>query len=187
VNDTDLDEILVDTLQRHAATALPLPGDPAARVDRRAAHRRHRYIAAIATPTAAAAAVAAVVLLGPAHPDAGVPVSPAIPTTTSPSGSAGRPSVDRPVPAAALAQLQAAVHQLTEPMPGRSAALRARLTHYQVDSWRSADDFTLLVVLDLHFPSQAAGAWNQGANARFVHFSRGSRSQSYRLEWATGP
>jgi hypothetical protein len=187
VNDTDLDELLADTLHRHAAGTLPLPGDPAARIERRAARRRRRIIAAVAAPMAAAAAVAAIVLQGPSDPDAIAPIPPAT-QTPSPTAPSGRPSVDRPVPTTAVAQLRAAVHQLTEPMPGRPAALRARLTHYQVDSWRSADDFTLLVSLDLHFPSRAAAlAWNQGANARFVHFSRGSETQTYRLQWASGP
>jgi hypothetical protein len=54
-----------------------------------------------------------------------------------------------------------------------------------VDSWRSLDDFTLLVTLDLHFPPHGALAWNQGRNERFVHFSRGSHAQTYQLEWAT--
>jgi hypothetical protein len=95
-------------------------------------------------------------------------------------------STDRPVPAAAVARLQSEVQQLTEPAPGTPAALTARLVHYQVDSWRSPNDFTLLVRLDLRFPPDAGTAWNQGSNARFVHFTRRPSSGGYQLEWATG-
>jgi hypothetical protein len=201
VNDTDLDELLADTLHRHAARALPLPGDPAVWVARRAARRRRRIVAAVAAPVAAAAAFAGFALLGSFHTAAVLPVPPAthaptptasaaIPQPTNPvpeetGHSSDEPSVVRHVPAAGLKRLRAAVHQLTEPMPGRPAALRARLVHYQVDSWRSPDDFTLLVTLDLHFPPQTALAWNEGSNGRFVHFSRGPHSQTYQLEWAT--
>jgi hypothetical protein len=157
-------------------------------------------VAAVAAPAAAAAAFAGFAMLGSFHTDAVRPVPPAthaptptasadivqptnpVPETGHPSDE---PSVVRHVPAAGLELLRAAVHQLTEPMSGRPAALRARLVHYQVDSWRSSDDFTLLVTLDLHFPPHAALAWNEGGNARFVHFSRGPHTQTYQLEWAT--
>jgi hypothetical protein len=182
MNDHDLDQLLVETLHRHAATALLLPGDPAARVSRRATRRRRRVVAAVAGPLAVAAAVAAFTLLGP--PD--VPVPPATRPPTPTAAATGRPVLDRTVPAAALARLQAAVHQLTEHTPGRPAALQARLVHYQVDSWRSEDDFTLLVTLDLRFPPDAAVAWDQGTNARFVRFSKAA-SGHYQLAWATSP
>lgn len=116
---------------------------------------------------------------GTTHPDT---VDPATPQTTS-----GRPSADRPVPRAAIARLEADVHQLTEPAAGRPAALRARLLAYQVDNWRSSNDFTLLVSLDLRFAPGTAMAWNNGPNDRFVHFTLEPGTGTYQLEWATGP
>lgn len=105
----------------------------------------------------------------------------------TPQVTPGRQPLDRPVPGAAIARLEAAVHQLTEPAPGMPVALRARLVHYQVDSWRSSDDFTLLVSLDLRFKPGTQMAWNNGANDRFVHFTRKPTTGTYHLEWATGP
>jgi hypothetical protein len=142
--------------------------------------------AAVTVAAAAAVAVAAVALLDPSDNEALLPVPPAAQTLT-PTAPSGRPSLDRQIPTPALVRLRAAVHQLTEPVPGRPAALRARVVHYQVDSWQSSDDFTLLVTLDLHFPPQAGVAWNEGMNGRFVQFGRESKTQTYRLGWATSP
>ena len=151
-------------------------------------------MAGVAIPVAAAVAVAAFALLGPSRTDAD-PSAP--PATQQPSDAAshepppatasGRPSVDQPVPPAAVARLRAAVQQLTNPMPGRPTALQARLIDYQVDSWQSSNDFTLFVSLELHFAPGSATAWNEGHNDRFVRFSRQSGSQIYQLEWATAP
>jgi hypothetical protein len=195
MNDNDLDQLLVDTLHRHAAGALPLPGDPATRVAERARRRRRRILAAVAAPVAVAAAVAAFTLLGPFHTGLVAPLPPATHAPTTPTATdaptptataTGRPALDRPVPPAGLARLRAAVRQLTQPAPGMPTALRARLVHYQVDSWHSPDDFTLFVTLDLQFPPDAAVAWDQGTNARFVHFTK-TPSGTFQLAWATSP
>ena len=92
----------------------------------------------------------------------------------------------RHVPATAVEQLRSDVRRLTEPMTGRPAALRARLLGYQVDSWRSRHDFTLLVSVRLRFRRHEQLAWNQGVNARFVTFTRQAGTRTFRLEWASG-
>lgn len=61
---------------------------------------------------------------------------------------------------------------------------RARLE--EVHDWRSADDFTLLLALDLHFAGDP-GAWGEGANERFVTFTRTTPGQAWALSLATGP
>jgi hypothetical protein len=53
-----------------------------------------------------------------------------------------------------------------------------------ISSWRSADDFTLEVSLDLHFRG-TVGSWDQGENDRFVTLTR--TGDSYRLSFATSP
>lgn len=105
---------------------------------------------------------------------------------THPSATPAPAAADQHVPATAVEQLRADVRRLTEPMTGRPAALRARLLGYQVDSWRSRHDFTLLVSLRLHFRPHEQLAWNQGVNARFVTFTRQPGSRTFRLEWASG-
>jgi hypothetical protein len=53
-------------------------------------------------------------------------------------------------------------------------------------SWKSANDFTLLVSLDLHFDGWR-GAWNKGKNERFVTFTRTSHGLPFLMTLNTGP
>jgi hypothetical protein len=57
---------------------------------------------------------------------------------------------------------------------------------YQPYRWVSQDDFTLLVILDLHFAG-TPGAWNSGSNGRFVTFTRQAGQSHYLMYFATGP
>ncbi len=55
-------------------------------------------------------------------------------------------------------------------------------------TWKSADDFTALVTMDLHFRGDAA-RWNMtdGLNDRFFTFTRANAGDAYRMRQATGP
>jgi hypothetical protein len=53
-------------------------------------------------------------------------------------------------------------------------------------SWKSANDFTLLMSLDLHFDGWH-GAWNEGKNDRFVTFTRATLGQPFLMALNTGP
>jgi hypothetical protein len=57
---------------------------------------------------------------------------------------------------------------------------------YRPDRWVSQDNFTLLVLLELHF-SGLPGAWNSGANGRFVTFTRQAGHSHYLMYFATSP
>lgn len=61
-----------------------------------------------------------------------------------------------------------------------------KVTAVRLATWRSADDFTLMVDLDLYFDGDP-GAWTNGRNTRFVSATRASASAPFRLELATGP
>ncbi len=139
-----------------------------------------------------AATVAVVVLVGlgpvtscsdaPSRPaSSGAPSS--VGTTSAVPSTSATPA--RTVPAAALRSVRKAVHGLVGG-PG-SAPVRARLVDRRVQSWRSADDFTLLVTLSLHFPTADTGAWSEGTNERFVHVTRSPGADAYQLTWATSP
>lgn len=52
--------------------------------------------------------------------------------------------------------------------------------------WVSDDDFTLLVILDLHFAG-SPGAWSPGRNGRFIAFTRNAGHGQYLMYFATGP
>jgi len=174
----------------------------------RGGRRRRRARAALLGVAGAAVLTAAVLLtvgLGPAPTTSGsraresaspgrtgtASVSPtSTPQVDSTDGlvpGPGRSSLDRAVPTSALADLRAAVHDLTVAKPGYVRAERARLVHYQVDRWRSRERFTLLVSLDLHFTGKNTMAWNQGSNDRFVQFTRSRGSDHFHLSWATSP
>ena len=175
---------------------------------RRSLRRRRRPRAAL-VGSAVAVAVTAVVLLalgrGSAPTTSAAPArqsqppGPAStasvrPTTTAAADAndglvpgPGRSSLDRAVPESALAALRAAVHGLTVARPGYVVPARARLVHYQVDSWRSPGQFSLLVTVDLHFATKNTMAWNEGSNGRFVQFTRSPRSGDYQLSWASSP
>lgn len=65
--------------------------------------------------------------------------------------------------------------------------LNGAITSYQPSRWASADDFTLIVALDLHFPDGDGLSWGEGANTRFVTFSRASSGEPWRMSFATSP
>ena len=99
--------------------------------------------------------------------------------------SSGAEAASATVPAAALGSLQLAVQRLVgAPAP---APLTAALVGCRVHAWSSVDDFTVLVTVSLHFASADTGAWNEGANDRFVRFTRVPGDTAYRLTWASSP
>jgi hypothetical protein len=57
---------------------------------------------------------------------------------------------------------------------------------YKPDRWVSANEFTLLVILNLHFTG-SSGAWNPGRNGRFITFTRSGRQSQYLMYFATSP
>ena len=59
--------------------------------------------------------------------------------------------------------------------------------YYRVYCFTSADDFILLVALDLHFPNGDGGAYGEGINGRFVTFSRANPSDPFLMSLATSP
>jgi hypothetical protein len=61
-----------------------------------------------------------------------------------------------------------------------------KVLRYQPYSWKSANDFTLLMSLDLHFDGWR-GAWNEGKNDRFVTFTRAPHGQPFLMALNTGP
>ena len=63
---------------------------------------------------------------------------------------------------------------------------RGKVLSYRPYSWKSANDFTLLMSLDLHFVGWH-GAWNEGRNDRFVTFTRASHGQTFSMALNTGP
>jgi hypothetical protein len=55
-------------------------------------------------------------------------------------------------------------------------------------SWTSADQFTLCVILDLHFRGDSGRAnWYAGHNTEFFTFSRLTPQTRWRMEAGTGP
>jgi hypothetical protein len=58
--------------------------------------------------------------------------------------------------------------------------------HYRSYSFKSVNDFTLMVSLDLHFVGWH-GAWNIGKNDRFVTFTRASHGRPFLMAFNTGP
>ena len=70
---------------------------------------------------------------------------------------------------------------------GNDVVLRSgRVISYQPDRWVSADHFTLLVILDLHFDGWQ-GAWDIGRNGRFITFTRSTGQKRYLMYFATSP
>jgi hypothetical protein len=57
---------------------------------------------------------------------------------------------------------------------------------YRPERWISADNFTLLVLMNLHFTG-SPGAWNPGLNGRFVTFTRAAGASGYLMYFATSP
>jgi len=57
---------------------------------------------------------------------------------------------------------------------------------YHPYSWKSANDFTLIMSFDLHFDGWH-GAWYEGENDRLVTFTRASNSQPFLMALNTGP
>jgi hypothetical protein len=59
---------------------------------------------------------------------------------------------------------------------------------YEPWSWTSADQFTLAVILDLHFQGDPAHAgWYEGHNGQLITFSRPTPQTRWRMYFATGP
>jgi hypothetical protein len=61
-----------------------------------------------------------------------------------------------------------------------------KVLSYHAYSWKSANEFTLLVSVNLHF-SGWHGAWNEGKNDRFITFTRAATGQPFLMELNTGP
>ena len=57
---------------------------------------------------------------------------------------------------------------------------------YRPDRWVSEDDFTLLVILELHFIGSPY-AWDPGRNGRFITFTRKAGQAKYLMYFATSP
>lgn len=91
------------------------------------------------------------------------------------------------VPDSALAQLRGAIDQLMRVPQGALRPTSARLVDYRIYRWGTSEDFTLLVTLDLRFPTRNTAAWNEGRNTRFVTFTKRAGDSSYRLDWRTSP
>jgi hypothetical protein len=73
-----------------------------------------------------------------------------------------------------------------EPGPDPVILRSGKVLSYRPDRWVSQDNFTLLVLLDLHFAG-SPGAWNSGSNGRFVTFTRQPRQNHYLMYFATSP
>jgi hypothetical protein len=61
-----------------------------------------------------------------------------------------------------------------------------KVLSYHSYSWKSANDFTMLMSIDLHFAGWH-GAWNEGKNDRFVTFTRAPQGQPFLMALYTGP
>jgi hypothetical protein len=61
-----------------------------------------------------------------------------------------------------------------------------KVLSYHPYSWKSANDFTLQMSIDLHFAGWH-GAWNEGKNDRFVTFTRAPQGQPFLMALNTGP
>jgi hypothetical protein len=61
-----------------------------------------------------------------------------------------------------------------------------KVLSYHPYSWRSANNFTLLMSINLHFAGWH-GAWNEGKNDRFVTFTRAPKGQPFLMAFYTGP
>jgi hypothetical protein len=90
-------------------------------------------------------------------------------------------------PAAAAASFLVPDEQLPSDAAPVPAPVTATVPTWQPQSWVSADDFTLLVTLKLHFVGPPPGNWAEGDSARFVRFTRSGAGSTYRMYVATGP
>jgi phospholipase C len=61
-----------------------------------------------------------------------------------------------------------------------------KLLNYHGYSWKSTNDFTLTMSLELQFQG-LHGSWNEGENDRFVTFTRSANGQPFLMEFNTGP
>jgi hypothetical protein len=61
-----------------------------------------------------------------------------------------------------------------------------KVSSYHASTWKSQNDFTLLMSLNLHFEGRH-GAWNEGKNDRFVTFTKSPHGQPFLMELNTGP
>lgn len=72
------------------------------------------------------------------------------------------------------------------PKKGNPVLISGSVTSTQQYNWVSADNFTVMVDLDLRFSGNSA-AWGTGINTRFVTFVRSSASAQYQMTLATSP
>jgi hypothetical protein len=72
------------------------------------------------------------------------------------------------------------------PDPNAILLRNGKVLSYRPYRWVSQDNFTLFVILDLHFAG-SPGAWNSGTNGRFVTFTRHAGQSHYLMYFATGP
>lgn len=73
---------------------------------------------------------------------------------------------------------------------GNPVLIAGTVKRLQPYSWVSADNFMVLVQLDLRFSkgfSEGDGGWGSGTNDRFFTFVRASASAPYKMTLATGP
>ena len=61
-----------------------------------------------------------------------------------------------------------------------------KVLNYHPYSWKSANDFTLLMSINLNFNGWH-GAWNEGENDRFVTFTRAGHGRPFLMALNTGP
>lgn len=64
--------------------------------------------------------------------------------------------------------------------------VRGKLLSYHTFSWKSVNNFTLKVSLNLHFKGWR-GAWSIGRNDRFVTFTSAPHGQTFLMAFNTGP
>lgn len=71
-------------------------------------------------------------------------------------------------------------------LAGNLRLTSGRVSAIRLISWRSNDNFTVMVELDMRF-SGGSAAWTNGNNTRFVTASRASAGVPFRYEFATSP
>jgi hypothetical protein len=84
---------------------------------------------------------------------------------------------------------QAAAQQYMVPAERGPASVRlsgGKVVSYTLDRWVSGDNFTLEVILDLHFIGSPV-AWSPGRNDRFITFTRSPGKGQYLMYFATSP
>jgi len=100
-------------------------------------------------------------------------------------------SPDEQLPSAAdntISPLAQSDPEAQAPDPQMPVLIAASVYSYVPWAWTSADQFTLDVILDLHFRGDPGRAnWYEGHNGQFFTFSRVPGQTSWRIETATAP